>query len=512
LRTAIDLRVELLAEDARRAQAAGEAAAGRRLALEALRAASAIDLAGTLVARDPRGESTGAAALFEQLAARRHRLEALGERGTPPDATTRTLEREVALLRTRLALADYGDGAPSGALAPGPAMAAGPAPPPAIPEGTAVLVYSLGEARGWRWTLTASGIALDPLPARATIDAAVDRLLRRVREARGTAPARELEALATLLLPAPAMLAGARRWRIVADGPVGALPWPLLAQRGSAEGVSLLPGAAALFEQPGVTRTVLRPGAPRPPLRLALFGDPVFGADDPRIARPADRRDPTTRGGRSIRSGGTARGLALEPEPRALPRLPGTGREVESLARLASGAGATVSLQATGLQATRAAVLQLPAAGLDVLHFATHAIIDPEVPELASLVLSRVDGTGAPQPGNLRARDILRDGRAPPLVVLSACDAAAEPAATADGRMTLVRAFLGAGAREVVASLWEVPDASTAELMGAFYEGLLRERLDAETALARAQARLAAGGRWSAPFYWSGFVLTRAAP
>jgi CHAT domain-containing protein len=169
-------------------------------------------------------------------------------------------------------------------------------------------------------------------------------------------------------------------------------------------------------------------------------------------------------------------------------------------------------MQATGLQATRAAFLQLPPDRIDVLHVATHATLDPDIPELAALVLSRLDAAGRSLPGNVRVQDILGMRAAPGLVVLSACDAAAEPAGSAEGRMNLVRAFLAAGSRHVVASLWEASDAATVELMTRFYEGLLQQRLDPEAALARAQRALAASERWRAPFYWAGFVITRAAP
>jgi CHAT domain-containing protein len=198
-----------------------------------------------------------------------------------------------------------------------------------------------------------------------------------------------------------------------------------------------------------------------------------------------------------------------ESDPRELARLPGTAREVAAIAGLA---GDGVVLRATGLQATRAAFLQMPADRIDVLHVATHATIDPDIPELAGLVLSRLDATGRSLPGNVRAHDILGLRVAPALVVLSACDAAAEPAGAAEGRMNLVRAFLASGSRHVVASLWEASDAATVELMTRFYEGLLQQRLDPGAALVRAQRALAASERWRAPFYWAGFVITQAAP
>jgi CHAT domain-containing protein len=299
-------------------------------------------------------------------------------------------------------------------------------------------------------------------------------------------------ALERLVVPAPMSAAAIRRWRIVPDGSLGAVPWPMLAARRSLQSASLLASPASRAGAASGAAPAARPGPPR----LALFGDPVFDARDPRVAQQ-----------------GAAPGAAALPksesDPRELARLPGTARELDAIARLG---GDGVVVQASGLGATRAALLTLPPGGIDVLHLATHAIIDADLPELAALVMSRVDASGRAQPGNLRAHDILGLAGAPPLVVLSACDAAAEPAGAADGRMNLVRAFLASGARDVVASLWEASDAGTTELMTRFYEGLLGLGLEPEVALARAQAQLAASGRFRAPFYWAGFVVTRAAP
>jgi CHAT domain-containing protein len=69
------------------------------------------------------------------------------------------------------------------------------------------------------------------------------------------------------------------------------------------------------------------------------------------------------------------------------------------------------------------------------------------------------------------------------------------------------RGLLYAGASSVVASLWKVNDQATAELMAAFYQGLVINRLAPAVALRRAQLRVRDDPRWSAPFFWSGFVL-----
>jgi CHAT domain-containing protein len=100
-------------------------------------------------------------------------------------------------------------------------------------------------------------------------------------------------------------------------------------------------------------------------------------------------------------------------------------------------------------------------------------------------------------------------------VVLSACDSGLGRETQGEGLLGLTRALHYAGARNVVASLWQVADDATAELMIRFHREL-RSGADAETALRAAQLPLlsgAAGGPrardWRLPYYWAGFELFR---
>jgi CHAT domain-containing protein len=72
--------------------------------------------------------------------------------------------------------------------------------------------------------------------------------------------------------------------------------------------------------------------------------------------------------------------------------------------------------------------------------------------------------------------------------------------------ISLAHSFLAAGAGSVMASLWDVDDEATAELMELFYSALHRG-MNAASALRQAQLRMAASAEWSAPRFWAGFYL-----
>ena len=93
------------------------------------------------------------------------------------------------------------------------------------------------------------------------------------------------------------------------------------------------------------------------------------------------------------------------------------------------------------------------------------------------------------------------------LVVLSACQTALGKEVAGEGLVGLTRGFMYAGARRVIASLWQVSDAATAELMRKFYAGLLQRRLPAGAALRSASSKCRGIRAGPSPYYWAGFVL-----
>lgn len=141
-------------------------------------------------------------------------------------------------------------------------------------------------------------------------------------------------------------------------------------------------------------------------------------------------------------------------------------------------------------------------AGFGALHFAGHSLADDQLPWRSGFVIGRA----ARGESLLTAADVAQRRLDARLVVLSGCRSAGTRVRSGEGVSGLASAFLIAGAPAVVATLWPVDDATTADLMAAFYEQLALGRPAAE-ALREAQSRLRARPATRHPFYWAGFVL-----
>jgi CHAT domain-containing protein len=175
------------------------------------------------------------------------------------------------------------------------------------------------------------------------------------------------------------------------------------------------------------------------------------------------------------------------------PALPNTEAEVDTVTHIV-GAGQAL----TGRAASKANVFS-HSAQATVLHFATHSTFDAERPLQSALYLS--DGQGGAT--TLTASDFYGMRIGARLVTLSACETGLGTVKSGDEVIGLYRALMFAGADTIVASLWEVDDASTAFLMTRFYTHLKTH--DAPTALHMAQRDTAQ--KWPEPFHWAGFAV-----
>jgi CHAT domain-containing protein len=259
-----------------------------------------------------------------------------------------------------------------------------------------------------------------------------------------------------------------------------------------------------------VIATVRRETKLRPPAAkvAAVFADPVFERSDPRVVLALEGPVPAV----PVASPDTGPAAPLEHALRGLrairgsvlSRLPFSRREAEVIAALAPAGRA---LTATGFDASREAATSPRLSEYRIVHFATHAVLNTRRPELSGVVLSLVDRAGRSQDGFLRLHDVYNLSLGADLVVLSGCQTALGKDLRGEGLLGLTRGFMYAGAPAVLASLWQVDDESTAELMKRFYRAMLKERRPPAEALRTAQLEMMGNPRWSAPFHWAGFVL-----
>jgi CHAT domain-containing protein len=355
----------------------------------------------------------------------------------------------------------------------------------------ALLEYALGDTVSYALVVTPDSLTLVPLPPRdriatlvqalrAAVDADAGRL--RGRRLAPDAPAPDLASAASrlgdaVLAPVMPALWRSRRLLVVPDGPLQFVPFELL-----------LTGVGKKEEDPGRWPYALRSAVVSyGPSATSLLNLAAWRAEREGAAEGfLGVGDPDFKG-------------AGEP-------LPFTRTEVERIGALFGERDRVLLMGNLAKEKT----LTEPGflSRFRFIHLATHGVADELRPERSRLALSSPED--ASEDGYLQASEVYDVQLQADLVVLSACETGRGKMVQGEGVMGLPRAFLYAGTPAVVVSLWSVSDEATADLMSAFYEGMVREGLAPAEALARAKERLRAGTRWAHPFYWAPFVLVGA--
>jgi CHAT domain-containing protein len=372
---------------------------------------------------------------------------------------------------------------------------------------TILLEYFLGDSRSFLWAVTHNALVTFELPKREEIENAARRLYETLSSAQKRAPASRTLTLqlGTMLLGPVADAIENKRLVVVADGALQYIPFTALRlpERVIAHHeVLYAPSASALAS--------LRTDASsrnRPSMTLAVFADPVFDKNDERVTGigvRSPRIEPVARDTDTVMPLDIAvRDAGIDGS--VLARLPFTRREANAILPLVPRRKRKAALD---FDASRATAFGKDLANYRIVHFATHALIDSRRPEFSGIVLSLVDTRGREQDGFLSATEIFNLKLGADLVILSACRTALGQDVRSEGLVGLTRGFMYAGVPRVVASLWKVDDAATAELMRLFYEGMLGpKKLRPAAALRQAQMALARTPQWSAPYYWAAFVL-----
>jgi CHAT domain-containing protein/tetratricopeptide (TPR) repeat protein len=400
-----------------------------------------------------------------------------GRRGAAFALAERRRARE---LRDRFLRADALRGAPHVAAdtghGPGGAPVSAAEIAGALPDDRTALLEYVGGTSGAPTTVfvvrrsgvTSVALDVDSLTERARRFVS---LLEAGRDASGMARALG----AALLDPiADALDDGVTRLVIVPDGALHAIPWDALRLR---DGFVVEKLAVGIAPSAAVAAELWRRRAVRAaPVRLLAFGDPAFPAErDAGAAAEAYRSAFESTGG--------------------LPRLRASGGEAKLVARYAPRSAVLVREAASASFLKRAAL-----DSFQVIHFATHALVDEQSVARTALALAPGDGeSGFVGPGDLAALELDAD-----LVVLSACRTAGGVVLSGEGVQGLTAPFLEAGARSVVATQWQIADQTTTRIVERFYDALARGLPLSE---ALREAKLDAMRRGRPPREWAAFTV-----
>jgi CHAT domain-containing protein/tetratricopeptide (TPR) repeat protein len=353
----------------------------------------------------------------------------------------------------------------------------------------------------------ANGLAIYPLPSQDDLADGISVLTDRDDlERPSKARAAGQQAYDLLLAPVKDRLRG-KDLMIVPGGPLAYVPFEALVEDGhfliEQHRIRYAPSLTALHLVRLWEQTRAQPQRP-----LWAMADPVYDRADQRVEGEKHLAQASAMALAEYLARAT-RGHSGAGVP--YPRLRFAGQEAEAIRNLL---GASDRDVLTGLRASEAAVKAASAKGLlaqaRYVHFATHGVLGLDTGQPPALVLSLVDNDGARDAdggvndGFLRLDEVTRLQLNADLVVLSACETGKGRLYAGEGVTGLARAFLYAGSRGLVCSLWAVDDRETATFMAHLYGGL-KNGQPAADALRAAKLEMIRAKK--PPVYWAPFIL-----
>ena len=377
----------------------------------------------------------------------------------------------------------------------------------ALDSRSALLSFALGDSISWMWAADSSGMDLYALPPRREIEERIGAATQSLRDGRQDAMASGSTLYRVLFGHLAPRFQQKTRWLLALDQgshsalvspagqpglfdlPLAALPVPSAGRRPvflvERHSPVLIPGAAYWVDS-------MHRNSGRPAPVFIGIGDAIYNKADPR--RPAVQP-------------------SLPPPPRmltawarterpglALPRLVASSAELDACALAWNGDDVLLK----GAEASRARLEDQLKRNPAVVHFATHFVASSNGSASGLIALS-LDGQGETE--LLSPEEISHWKVNAGLVVLSGCHSAQGTVAPGTGLLGLTRAWLAAGARNVIGSRWSTPD-DTGPLFSALYRNLRgQKRPDTAEALRLAQVEMIRSGGWRAkPQYWAAYL------
>lgn len=370
-------------------------------------------------------------------------------------------------------------------------------------DGVTMLSYFVGANRSHLWAVGSDSIQHYDLPSAEQITPVTTKLTQALRSHRQSPSriaymAKELSEM--VLRPAIDAIQG-DELVVIADGGLQLVPFGLLPLSNEA---ALVENITVTYSPSATIFNLLEQKPTTPASNILVLADPLVEAasdsllqgDDDLLASPASNFT-NLMAQRSLRQSAVN-----------ISSLPGARLEAAAIAEAAASSadydyGHDIKVM-TGADASHQFVADGGLDGYGIVHFATHGIVDADLPELSALVLAR---DGQQSVSYLRPHEIASLDIDASLVVLSGCETGVGKSIGSEGLLSLSRPFLVAGARQVVSSLWQVSDQATALLMERFYFHMLQENKTPEVALQAAQQWFRAQPQWEHPYFWAGFVV-----
>jgi CHAT domain-containing protein len=342
-----------------------------------------------------------------------------------------------------------------------------------------LLEYVLSnDKHSYVFELTSQAITVHPLPSRDEIEKLTQNYVRALRAKQDPT---ELARTLFKTVVAPALTTHPDSVTIVPDGSLHLVPFAALRDETDqywmkSVQISSIPSATVLQR----LRSNQRPASPTLPFLGVAFS-------------PAQANQIAAKGS-------ATRTASFGDHPLDLRPLPYAQQEVAAAAQL-FGNG---SVQLTGDRASEELLKSQPLSEFRIIHFAAHGISDLVEPDRSGLLLAVENGG---DDGFWQAREIRRSHLTADLVTLSACATGIGRIQGEEGVTNLARNFLVAGAKSVVASLWEADDRFTATLMSHFYKHVALGETVAESLRGSQMEMLAEFGGDTKPYFWAGFTV-----
>lgn len=340
----------------------------------------------------------------------------------------------------------------------------------------AILEYVVGENRVYCLVLTNKSAEIVALGQRVATEEKIDTFLSEIQRVGKGPTAHELYGL---LIEPIHRLSNKSHLILVRDGKLNLLPWDALVDNSNC----YLVETKTISYAPSISSAILL--RDRPPIKAAKALLAVGGI-------PYDQ------------SGFLLASTRGSYPSEKLGNLPGSRDEVRDAAKLLQAHHAEVDLQ-LGAEGTKDAFKRAIQERHSIVHLAVHALADAKNPSHAALFL--LDDKNSGTDGMLDSTEVLTLPVRANVVVLSACETAVGRLEGQEGIATLSRAFMLAGARTVVSTLWTIDDTFSRYLMSQFYAGIANGQTTSAALRNAKLDLLKTFGPQAVPYRWAAYIL-----